>query len=208
MNLTTYLLAGYPGLAVLSSEEARAESEIATVCSNLGRQLHAWSSSEGLVDLAQGRISQCPDPLDAFQLIDGIFASPEPRTVVLLRDLQLHMEHGDPMLTRRIKDTLRIAKANGHTIILLGCHLKLPHELDHEITRIDFGLPDASALSSVLESIISSASLPELDPSIRECALANALGLTTTEAENVFALSVVEAKAIDPKMSPVRRHLR
>ena len=28
--------------------------------------------------------------------------------------------------------------------------------------------------------------------------MANALGLTTTEAENVFALSVVEAKAIDP----------
>lgn len=200
MNLTTYLLAGYPGLAVLSSEEARAESEIAAVCSSLRRQLHAWSSSEGLVDLAQGRISQCPDPLDAFQLIDGIFASPEPRTVVLLRDLQLHMEHGDPMLTRRIKDTLRIAKANGHTIILLGCHLKLPPELDHEITRIDFGLPDARALNSVLDGIISSASLPELDPSVRECALANALGLTTTEAENVFALSVVEAKAIDPKI--------
>ena len=32
MNLTTYLQAGYPGLAVITSEEARAETEIAAVC--------------------------------------------------------------------------------------------------------------------------------------------------------------------------------
>ena len=32
MNLTTYLRAGYPGVALVSPEEARAESEIAAVC--------------------------------------------------------------------------------------------------------------------------------------------------------------------------------
>ena len=31
-QLTTYLRAGYPGLAVISSEEARAEAEIAAAC--------------------------------------------------------------------------------------------------------------------------------------------------------------------------------
>ena len=49
-QLTTYLRAGYSGLAVISSEEARAEAEIAAACSSLKRSLHAWSSSEGLVD--------------------------------------------------------------------------------------------------------------------------------------------------------------
>ena len=102
------------------------------------------------------------------------------------------------ILTRRIKDILRIAKTNGHALILLGCRLNLPAEIDHEITRIEFGLPDASALAAVMDGIIVSASLPELDLAVRESALANSLGLTTTEAENVFALSVVEAKAIDP----------
>jgi len=46
MNLTTYLRAGYPGLAVISSEEARAEAEIASACSSLKRRLHAWSSTK------------------------------------------------------------------------------------------------------------------------------------------------------------------
>ena len=51
MNLRTYLLAGYPGIAVITSEEARAEAEIAAVCSSLDRQLHAWSSTDDPVIL-------------------------------------------------------------------------------------------------------------------------------------------------------------
>lgn len=198
MNLITYLQAGYAGLAVITSEEVRAETEIAAVCTSLNRQLHAWSSTEGLVDLAEGRITHCADPLDVLQIIADMFGRTEPQTVVVLRDLQLHLEQTDPMLTRRIKDVLRIAKANGHALILLGCRLNLPAEIDHEITRIDFGLPDVNALDTVLNVILAASQIPDLDPAVRESALANALGLTTTEAENVFALSVIEAKAIDP----------
>ena len=158
-QLTTYLRAGYPGLAVISSEEARAEAEIATVCTSLKRRLHAWSSTEGLVDTKEGRVTACPDPLDALQLLDGMFAADSPRHVVLFRDLQLHMDQSDPMLVRRIKDILRVAKSNGHSIILLGCRLKLPPELEHEITHVDFSLPDPAQLGVVLDGILKSAKL-------------------------------------------------
>jgi AAA+ superfamily predicted ATPase len=200
MNLTTYLRAGYPGLAVISSEEARAEAEIASACTSLKRRLHAWSSTEGLVDTKEGRVTACPDPLEALQLLDGMFASDNPRHVVLLRDLQLHLDQSDPMLVRRVKDILRIAKANGHALILLGCRLKLPPELEHEITHVDFNLPDAAQLGTVLDGIVKSAKLKTIAENIRESALQSALGLTTTEAENAFALSVVETKGIDHKI--------
>ena len=200
MNLTTYLRAGYPGLAVISSEEARAEAEIASACTSLKRHLHAWSSTEGLVDVKEGRVTQCPDPLEALQLLDGMFATESPRHVVLLRDLQLHLDQSDPMLVRRIKDTLRVAKSNGHTLILLGCRLKLPPELEHEITHVDFSLPGPGQLGTVLDGIVKSAKIKNLHEVIREAALQSALGLTTTEAENAFALSVVETKGIDHKV--------
>jgi AAA+ superfamily predicted ATPase len=200
MNLSTYLRAGYPGLAVISSEEARAEAEIASVCTSLKRHLHAWSSTEGLIDVKEGRVTACPDPLDALQLLDGMFAVTNPRHVVLLRDIQLHMDQTDPMLVRRLKDTLRIAKTNGHALILLGCRLKLPPELDHEITHVDFNLPGPAELGTVLDGIIKSAKVKNLDETVREAALQSALGLTTTEAENAFALSVVETKGIDHKI--------
>ncbi len=199
-QLTTYLRAGYPGLAVISSEEARAEAEIASACTTLKRRLHAWSSTEGLVDTQEGRVTQCPDPLEVLQLLDGIFATDSPRHVVLLRDLQLHLDQTDPMLVRRLKDILRIAKANGHAIILLGCRLKLPPELEHEITHVDFSLPDATQLGTVLDGILKSAKLKAPHDAIREGALQSALGLTTTEAENAFALSVVETNGIDHRI--------
>ncbi len=101
---------------------------------------------------------------------------------------------------RRIKDILRLAKANGHSIILLGCRLKLPAELEHEITHVDFGLPDNSQLGIVLDGILKSAKLKAPHDAIREAALQSALGLTTTEAENAFALSIIETKGIDHKV--------
>ena len=200
MNLSTYLRAGYPGLAIISSEEARAEAEIAAVCTSLTRNLHAWSSTEGLVDTKEGRVTACPDPLDALQLLEGMFDKQEPRHVVLLRDLQLHLDQTDPMLVRRLKDTLRLAKSNGHALILLGCRLKLPAELEHEFTQVDFSLPDVTQLGTVLDGIVKSAKIRNLHEVMRESALQSALGLTTTEAENAFALSVVETKGIDHKV--------
>ena len=198
MNLTTYLRAGYPGLAVITAEEVRAEAEIAAACTTNNRSLLAWSSTEGLVNLAEERVTACPDPLEALELIDEMFSRQEPQVAVLMRDLQLHLDQSDPMLVRRIKDILRVAKSNGHTLILLGCRLNLPPELDHEITRIDFGLPDTAALGTVLDGLMASGKLPNLDTAVRESALGNALGLTTTEAENVFALSAAETGAINP----------
>ena len=200
MNLSTYLRASYPGLAIISSEEARAEAEIAAVCTSLKRNLHAWSSTEGLVDTKEGRVTSCSDPLDALQLLDGMFSATEPRQVVLMRDLQLHLDQSDPMLVRRLKDTLRLAKSNGHALVLLGCRLKLPAELEHEFTQVDFHLPDVTQLGTVLDGIIKSAKIKNLHEVMREAALQSALGLTTTEAENAFALSVVETKGIDHKI--------
>ena len=167
-QLTTYLQAGYPGLAVISSEEARAEAEIAAACTSLKRRLHAWSSTEGLVDTKEGRVTACPDPLDALQLLDSMFAADSPRHVVLMRDVQLHLDQSDPMLVRRIKDILRVAKTNGHALILLGCRLKLPPELEHEITHVDFSLPGPTQLGTVLDCIVKSAKLKNVHEAVRE----------------------------------------
>jgi AAA+ superfamily predicted ATPase len=199
-QLIPYLRAGYAGLAVITPEEARAEAEIAGTCAKLGRNLSVWSSSEGLVDTNERRAQPCVDPLEALQLIGPKFAAESPRHVIVMRDLQLHLEQTDPMLVRRLKDLLRLAKANGHALILLGCRLRLPAELDHEITRIDFALPGPLELGSVLNGIVNSAKLISPEEDEREEVLHAALGLTTIEAENVFALSVVESGKLDPEV--------
>jgi hypothetical protein len=198
MNLTTYLRAGYPGLILLTPEEARAEAELAGACRDLERHLHAWSSTDGLVDTGNGQSAACPDPLDALILVESLFRQEEPRHVVMLRDLQLHLDQSDPLLVRRLKDLLRLAKGAGHALVLTGCAIKLPPELEHELTVIELDLPDAIQLGKVLHGILVSASIPPLDPALCESVLHAALGLTTVEAENAFALSLVESARIDP----------
>lgn len=114
-----------------------------------------------------------------------------------MRDLQLHLDQSDPQLVRRTRDTLRAAKAKGHALVLLGCRLKLPAELEHEFTVIDLALPGPGELEKVLDGILQSAGAVPPSAADKEAALRNAAGLTTVEAENVFALSLVRTGKID-----------
>jgi SpoVK/Ycf46/Vps4 family AAA+-type ATPase len=197
MNLVTYLRAGYPGLVLVTPEEARAEAELASACTELQRHLHAWSSTDGLVDVQAGRAIACPDPLEALAHVEALFRQNEERHVVMLRDLQLHLDQNDPMLVRRFKDILRLAKGAGHALVPTGCRCKLPPELEHELAVIDLDLPNAGRLGEVLDGILQSADLAAIEGDVRESIVHAALGLTTMEAENAFALSLVEAGRID-----------
>jgi hypothetical protein len=65
------------------------------------------------------------------------------------------------------------------------------------MTVIEFKLPGKEDLSIVLDGVLESAGIKTLNTQIREAALDAASGLTTIEAENAFALSVVETTGID-----------
>jgi hypothetical protein len=196
--LTTYLRAGYPGLVLITPEEARAEAELASACRELRRKLHAWSSTDGLVEIETGRTTACSDPLEAMVHVEALFRQEGERHVVMLRDLQMHLDQNDPILIRRMKDLLRIAKGTGHTLVPTGCRTKLPPELEHEFAVLDLDLPGMEKLGEVLDGILASANQTQLLDEVRESVLHGALGLTTVEAENAFALSLVASGRIDP----------
>ncbi|MAS93093.1 MAG: hypothetical protein CMO55_07840 [Verrucomicrobiales bacterium] len=193
-QLIRYTRAGYAGLFLCTPEEARAEAIVKAAAEELQRPLHAWSLTEGFVDTASGSVRACPDPIAALEQIDNL----EGDVVVLLRDFGNHFEENDPVLLRKLRDTLRSARASGKLLVFLGVWKSLPSELEREITRIDLDLPGAETLGTVLDGILASAELSELPSEIREAALNAAGGLTTLEAENAFALSVIETGTIQP----------
>lgn len=196
--ILTYLKAGYPGLILITPEEARAEAEVAEACEVLQRQLHAWSATEGLCHLGSGVVQICTDPIEALHHVETLFAAEEPRHVVMLKDLQLYLDQGDPLLVRRLRDLLRQAKSNGHALVLAGCRSKHVPELQHEFMEVELPLPDAHRLGQVLDGILLSAGLPSPEADRRDALLHSALGLTTIEAENAFALSLIECGELDP----------
>src|ERR1043166_6923532 len=186
--------AGYAGLYLVSPEEQRVEAEIKAAAQAIEFQLHCWSATDGIVDTNTHRTQAATDPLEALIAFGDL---PE-KTILLLRDFHLFLEDPNPVLVRQLKDVLCVAKTKGKARIIVGCRLCLPAELERELTVIEFGLPDKAALGAVLDGILKSAGLPALAEPERDRALDAAMGLTTIEAENSLALSVVEAKAIVP----------
>jgi ATP-dependent 26S proteasome regulatory subunit len=119
---------------------------------------------------------------------------------VLLRDFAALLEDRDPVLVRKLRDTLRHAKATGKLLILLGVWKNLPPELERELTRLDLALPGPDLLGELLDQLLANAGIVTPPPEIREAVIRAATGLTTMEAENAFALSLVESGTIQPSL--------
>ena len=147
-----------------------------------------------MVNTANGNCAQAYEPLEALKAIDDL----PKKTIVLLRDFHLFLEETDPIVLRKLKDALSLGKSNSRHLVIVGCRLCLPPELEREIIVVEFPLPGKAQLGTALDGILESAALPALGAESREAVLEAASGMTTIEAENAFALSVVEEKIVAP----------
>ena len=193
-QITNYIRAGYPGLYIVSPEEQRVEAEVKAIAESVEFDLFFWSAVDGLINAGSGGQNSAFDPLEALQAIE----EQKEKTITLLKDFHLHLSDPNPILISKLKQVLTVAKTQNKTLIVLGCRLCIPPELERELTVIDFSLPDTEQLGLVLDGIIESAKLKPIKGDDREQVLNAAKGLTTIEAENAFALSVAQLKKIDP----------
>lgn len=194
-RIINYIKAGYPGLNIVSAEEARVEALMRDVIATLNHgkdedeffSLSAWSCTTGLVNITDGKDLGCQEPIEML----SNFLEAHERSVFLLRDFHTFTEDRNPVIWRKVKDALIHAKTTNKALVILGCRLCLPPELEKEITVIDFALPDRAQLRNILHNLLeNNGHNKSLDDEAG--ILSAAQGLSTTEAENAFALSVVE----------------
>jgi len=199
-KITNYIQAGYAGLYLVSPEEQRVEAEIKAVVDHLNSsqkeqyELCYWSVVDGLVNTKSNQIHSCNDPLEVLQTI----SEQKERTVFLLKDYHLFLDDPNPIALRKLKDVLLEGKTKQKPIIIAGCRLVLPPELEREITVVEFSLPGKEALQTVLHGVMESAGIKSMEPEQQEKVIDAASGLTTIEAENAFALSFVQTRSIEP----------
>ncbi|MEQ1841187.1 MAG: hypothetical protein ABL994_12320, partial [Verrucomicrobiales bacterium] len=115
-QIIRYARAGHAGLFLCTAEEARAEAIVKAAADELQRPLYAWSATEGFVDTTLGTIQPCPDPAMALDQILDL----QDDALILLRDFGAFLEDKDPLLHRKLRDTLRNARTTGKLLILLG----------------------------------------------------------------------------------------
>lgn len=196
-QIHNYLKAGCAGIFVISHEETRVEADIAATLGHMADwQLFTWSVTRGLdrVNVETGAdietISNTEEPV---AMLEAVANLPE-KSVVMLRDFHAWIpKDANPVLVRKLRDTIARSKTRNVALVTVGCLMNLPPEVEKEVVVVEFKLPDRAMLKAVLDGIAESAgvNVPEEDV---EGLLDAASGMTTAEAETAFALSVAETK--------------
>lgn len=193
-ELDIYIRARYPLLWVVTPEEERALAEIETLAQEQRKRLLLWSSTVGLINPAlTGRADTSKrDPL---ALLGTILEDGE-SCIWVLRDFHPFLR--DPNVVRRLREAAFGLRASNKTVILLGPVLKIPTELEKEVTVVDFDLPGARQLETLLEAKIEvlrrqDKVVVELDRRQRGLLVRACQGLTENEAQDAIAKAVIQA---------------
>lgn len=195
-ELETLIRARYPLIYIVSWEEKRVEDALRNIAQNRGKKIFFWSITQGLVLNPNSRDNATRDPLAA---LDNVMDSRE-QALFVLKDY--HAFISDVTVTRRLRDLTAALKTSYKTLIILAPTLKLPQELEKDVTVVDYGLPDLADLDHILEGIVQAVKdnphiETNLTPIERDMILKAAQGLTANEAENVLAKSLVEKQKFD-----------
>lgn len=205
-ELEILIRAKYPLIYVLSWEERRVQAMLSEIAARRKKRLLTWTVTDGIVAVDTVR----PTPVDPAAttplLALEYVAQSREAAILLFKDLHFFIQDTRLMesiiLVRKLRDMVQPLKESEKTLILLSPVLCYPVELEKEITILDCSLPTRDELNDALERILRSVRERgdlrlDLDDSSRERVLKAAQGLTASEAENVFARSLVETRRLD-----------
>jgi ATP-dependent 26S proteasome regulatory subunit len=203
-----YARAGYPGLYVTSWEEDRVMRDLRETAKKTNRRLFYWKLTTGWMEWTDQDHSvvhkeSAGNPLVAIRTIcppssESIFPSArvEGGKAVggsILALLDFHHYLGDHQILRSLKDVLRQVKGELRVLVFVSpCAPRngFPAEIEKEVTCIEHALPTEQDLGVTLDEICATNKV-QVDADARRDLVRAARGLTSAEAENAYAVSLV-----------------
>lgn len=214
-KILDYLRAGYTALYAVSHEEERVRSGLNESIKKIKYEAWTWSITRGLVN-PQGqtvnlskdeRPRSTSDPavmLEAFCMHHPVTGEPNAyegtiipnKAVVMLCDFHLILKAANPLVLRLFKEAITIGRATRRHLVVTGCQLHLPPELEKDITVVEFPLPDRTELKEVAE--ITAQCRGVSVPDNLDLVLDAGGGMTTQEFADACSLSLATEKTILP----------
>jgi ATP-dependent 26S proteasome regulatory subunit len=197
-ELEVLIRARYPIIYVVSWEEDRVERCLVDIAAKRNKKVYCWSFTRGItkpgapLSAQKGRGSSTTDPMSALnQLVNDVEAS-----IYLFKDFHTFMEPQNTAVIRQLREVAAYLKDTYKTLVICSPFLRIAPELQKDITVIDFPLPDIEDLRELLHNILSEVKeqadiTVELDKPTEDRILQAALGLTSKEAENALAKTLV-----------------
>ncbi len=202
-RLRELVRACFTAIWVTSQEQPDALREIDQLCRDEGWRLAQWDVESGLTLVGSGPAEQATDPLAAIRALPslsteaslqtGSHAVPE-TTILVLRNY--HRFLGSAEIVQALDHQIQRGKQHRTMIIILAPLTDIPVELEKAFVVVDHALPDRSALKEIAEGVATEEG--ELPAGLElERVLQAAGGLTRSEAENAFSLSLVRTQRIE-----------
>lgn len=195
-DLILRIKAGYPCLYVTAREDWRCLVECQTVAGKLGQvgddfTFQVWNVVRGWSGL--------PNTTDPVEALKAVLTGPYNQTRGIYCLVNFHRFLDDPQVIQHVKDLVQTAKANRQYILFISNIQKIPPELKDDLTIMDFGLPGKDLLAQEVDYILEQAKMSK-DRLDYDRLTEAALGMTTWEAQNALALSLVQTKMLSPEI--------
>ena len=202
-ELRTHIIAKTGLIYLVSNEEERVEDEFEILCNQLNYALYTWDSNKGFnairLDKYNTKIQKedavlpgegDDDPITQIQKFkgDGVF---------ILKDFHYFLDISKygyaQKIIRSLKNLVRDLREQerNRIIVMLSSIVRIPDELEHDISLVDFELPNQQILSRCVTEFIARNNFHKKtylnDQSEFDKIIKALQGLTTIQAERAIA---------------------
>lgn len=192
-----YLLRARCSLIILvTREEPRAEALIREVCERRERPCYAWDVADGFRPLVSENLP-IQSGSDALQALEQIRRGPD-KAVYVLRDFHDCWEHR--AVKRKLRSVVQELTYTKKSVVVITHSARIPEELLDRAEVVEMGLPGEAELEQTLEELLRNPDIKvNLAPEQRTQLIQAALGLTTAQAQRVFAKGIVRNGVLEPR---------
>lgn len=207
-DLSSLLKARFPYIYIPTWEEDRILSVIRDVVKDTeiirtSRQIFTWSLTSGIIGENEKGSEDTKSPIKALEFIEKYSEA----SVFVLKDFHaffgVNGRNQDNEIVRKIRDISSSIKQNPKpkNVLFVCPSLVLPTDLQKDISILEFNLPNADEIKSLLNEMIeingSGRIKINLNEDEKERLSKAALGLTLQEAENSFARAMAQDGTLD-----------
>ena len=155
---TDYVCSGHALLHVDTFEKDRAITEIAEVASNTDRKVHIWSIAQGWTDANGAQVCNVKPAAPIEDHLQAVVDFPE-GVICVLRDFGGYLRHETypsyDIVVGWLDELRKIVASVRQTIVFVGPDFDTPKALLHDVTKIDFALPENEKISERIDFVCS-----------------------------------------------------
>lgn len=183
----------YPVIYLLTFEEDRAEKILKSIADSLKKNITSWSVTSDN--------SSAPSAKKAADYLDKVVSSSDP-SIFVLRDFHHYLE--DDVVNRKLRDIVTDFARSQKTLVIMAPVMKLPPELEKDMTVLDLPLPGRKEIRAILDEALAFAErnpklAASLDEEGKDAMVSATLGLTLTEARRIFSKAMLNDHVFDEK---------